>query len=96
MIAKVEKEQTCKIDLDALAQIRSQLPAIAEEIIDNCNDRECYTHVDYEPIPSREGVIEIIDRLKEILFPGYFTRGKLDPINLRYSMGQSTAHVFDL
>jgi serine O-acetyltransferase len=96
MAAKVKKEQACKIDLDALAQIRSQLPAIAEEIIDNCNDRECYTHVDYEPIPSRESVIEIIDRLREILFPGYFTRGKLDPVNLRYSMGQSTAHVFDL
>jgi serine O-acetyltransferase len=96
MVATVKKEQTCKIDLSSLAQIRSQLPAIAEEIIENCNDRECYTHVDYEPIPSRESVIEIIDRLREILFPGYFTRGKLDPVNLRYSMGESTALIFDL
>jgi serine O-acetyltransferase len=96
MVATVKKEQTCKIDLNSLAQIRSQLPAIAEEIIENCNDRECYTHVDYEPIPSRESVIEIIDRLREILFPGYFTRGKLDPVNLRYSMGESTALIFDL
>jgi serine O-acetyltransferase len=96
MVDTVKKEQTCKIDLNSLAQIRSQLPAIAEEIIENCNDRECYTHVDYEPIPSRESVIEIIDRLREILFPGYFTRGKLDPVNLRYSMGESTTLVFDL
>jgi len=96
MVAKVEKAQSCKIDLNSLAQIRSQLPAIAEEIIENCNDRECYTHVDYEPIPSRESVIQIIGRLREILFPGYFARGKLDPVNLRYSMGESTAAVFDL
>lgn len=96
MVATVKKEQTCKIDLNSLAQIRSQLPAIAEEIIENCSDRECYTHVDYEPIPSRESVIQIIDRLREILFPGYFTRGKLDPVNLRYSMGESTALIFDL
>jgi serine O-acetyltransferase len=96
MVEKLKDEESCKIDLNSLAQIRSQLPGIVEEIIESCNDRECYTHVDYEPIPSREGVIEIIDRLKEILFPGYFTRGKLDPVNLRYSMGESTATLFDM
>lgn len=96
MVEQIKKEETCKIDLNALAQLRSQLPGIAEEIIDSCNDRECYTHVDYDPIPSREGVIEIIDKLKEILFPGYFTRGKLDPVNLRYSMGASAATLFDM
>ena len=96
MVEKIQDDELCKIDLNSLAQIRSQLPGIAEQIIESCNDRECYTHVDYEPIPSREGVIEIINRLKEILFPGYFTRGKLDPINLRYSMGESAAALFDM
>jgi serine O-acetyltransferase len=96
MVEKVKEEESCKIDLNSLARIRSQLPGIAEEIIASCNDRECYTHVDYEPIPSRESVIEIINRLKEILFPGYFTRGKLDPVNLRYSLGESTATLFDM
>jgi serine O-acetyltransferase len=96
MDEQVKNEETCKIDLNTLAQYRNQLRGIAEEIIDSCNDRECYTHVDYDPIPSREGVIEIIDKLKEILFPGYFTRGKLDPVNLRYSMGESAATLFDM
>ena len=96
MVDKAEKEQSCKIDLNSLAQFRSQLPEIAEEIIESCNDRECYIHVDYEPMPSRESVIEIIERLREILFPGYFTRGKLDPVNLRYSIGTSTATLFDM
>jgi serine O-acetyltransferase len=96
MAERYKNEDACKIDLNSLAQIRNQLPRIAEEIIDSCNDRECYTHVDYEPIPSRESVIEIIDRLKEILFPGYFARGKLDPVNLRYSMGESAAMLFDM
>jgi len=96
MVEKVKDEENCKIDLNSLARIRSQLPGIAEKIIESCNDRECYTHVDYEPIPSRKSVIEIIDRLKEILFPGYFSRGKLDPVNLRYSMGESAAALFDM
>ena len=96
MVEKGERSDSCKIDAHNLSELRSQLPRIAEKIIDSCNDGECYTHVDYEPIPSRECVIEIIDRLREILFPGYFTRGKLDPVNLKYSMGKSATTLFDM
>lgn len=96
MVDQTQKQDSCKIDAHSLSQIRNQLPDIAEEIIADCSDRECYTHVDYEPIPSKECVVEIIDSVREILFPGYFTRGKLDPVNLRYSMGQSTATLFDM
>jgi serine O-acetyltransferase len=91
-----KKQDTCKIDAHSLSRIRNQLPRIADEIIESCNDRECYTHIDYEPIPSKECVIDIIDRLREILFPGYFTRGKIDPVNLKYSLGTSAATLFDL
>jgi len=96
MVTSADKGDACKIDVHNLSQIRNQLPGIAEKIIASCNDQECYTHVDYEPIPSRECVIEIIDRLRELLFPGYFTRGKLDPVNLKYSLGQSATVVFDM
>ena len=96
MAVRQVKEDSCKIDAEALSRLRTRLPDLAEQIISTCNDRECYTHVDYEPIPSKESVIEIIDRLREILFPGYFTRGKLDPTNLRYSMGQSVVALFAL
>jgi serine O-acetyltransferase len=92
----INKQNSCKIDASALSQIRNKLPRIAEDIIDHCQGDECYTHIDYEPIPSKECVVEIIDRLREILFPGYFTREKIDPANLRYSMGQSVTSLFDL
>jgi len=86
----------CKIEAETLSQIRGQLPQVAENIIESCSDKECYTHIDYEPIPSEGYVIEIINKLKEILFPGFFTREKLDPINLRYNMGQTVSSLFDL
>ena len=96
MVDILKKVDSCEIDTRNLSEIRSRLPQIVENIIDSCNDQECYTHVDYEPIPSRECVIDIIDRLREILFPGYFARGKLDPVNLRYSIGKSAATLFDM
>ena len=84
-----------KVSIETLTHFRSQLPGVVEKIIDNCTDGQCYTHVDYEPIPSRQCVVESIDLLREIMFPGYFCHGKLDPMNLRYSMGQTVAALFD-
>jgi serine O-acetyltransferase len=93
---KHKKEDTCKIDFQELSSIKARLPEIAEDIIESCSDQECYTHIDYEPIPSKESVIEILNRLREILFPGYFSRGKIDPVNLKYAVGQSAAALFDM
>jgi serine O-acetyltransferase len=90
------QETTCKIEVGTLSGYRHKLPELAEKIIDHCADQKCYTHIDFEPIPSKESVIEIIDRLKEILFPGYFNREKIDPANLKYNLGQSVSILFDL
>ena len=89
-------EETCKIEVETSSRLRERLPAIAEKIIDSCEDEQCYTHVDFEPIPSKESVIEIIDKLKEVLFPGYFNREKIDPVNLKYYLGQTVSILFDM
>jgi serine O-acetyltransferase len=91
-----KKHDTCKLDVRDLSSIKARLPKIAEDIIESCSDQECYTHIDYEPIPSKESVINILNRLREILFPGYFSRSKIDPVNLKYALGQSAASLFDM
>jgi serine O-acetyltransferase len=90
------QEITCKTDADVVSRFREKLPAVAERIIASCEDRECYTHIDYEPITSRDSVIEIIERCREMLFPGYFSKERLDPVNIRYYLGQSAAVLFDI
>ncbi|QTA90224.1 serine O-acetyltransferase EpsC [Desulfonema magnum] len=89
---------TCRIDAESFSHYREKLPGVVESILESCDDVECHTHthIDYEPIPSRESVINIINKLREILFPGYFNNEKLDPVNLRYSMGQSVSVLFDM
>lgn len=88
--------EDCRIDVNAAAEYRGKLPDVTKRIIDNCHDAECYLHVDYEPIPSKDSVIDIIARFRELLFPGYFTKEKIDPVNLTYYMGQSVAKLYDL
>lgn len=86
---------SCKIDAAAINSCREQLPEVADKIIANCDDSACYTHINYEPLPSKASVIEIIERFRQVLFPGYFNRERLDPVNMRYAMGQASAELFD-
>jgi serine O-acetyltransferase len=91
-----EKDNACKLDVEVLGGYRDRLPKIAQKIIENCGDEECYNHVDFEPIPSRSAVVKIINKFLEIVFPGYFSHEKLDPVNLRFNMGQCVTQFFSM
>lgn len=95
-IEESTQQSVCRTDAESYATYRSRLSGIANRIIDTCQDTECFTHIDYEPIPSEGYVDEIIQKLREILFPGYFTRGKIDPVNLKYAMGQVVSDLYDI
>jgi serine O-acetyltransferase len=86
----------CKTDVAAVKRMKARLPEITERIIAQCQSDECYTHIDYEPIPDEAFVTDIIEKFREILFPGYFSRGKLDPANMKYSLGQSVSVLYDM
>jgi serine O-acetyltransferase len=96
MKSKKSDLESCRIDADTRIQFREKLPLVAEKIIKNIHDPECFTHVNYEPIHSSRPVAQIIDKLREILFPGYFSSEKLDPANMQYNIGQAVSSLFDL
>jgi serine O-acetyltransferase len=89
-------QATCKTEVESFSQYREKLSGILENIIETSNDSQCFTHIDYEPIPYEGYVIDIINLLREVLFPGYFAREKIDPINLKYKIGQSVSVLFDM
>ena len=64
---KEHREATCKMDVAMDSRLRDRLPSVAEKIIENCTDTGCFTHVDFEPIPSKQSVIEIIEKLREVI-----------------------------
>ncbi len=88
-------DDVCRSEAECHEQARSKLPDIAERIIDHCHSSPCYTHIDSEPIPSEGFVSGIIDMFRELLFPGYFSREKLDAVNMRYHLGQTVSKLFD-
>lgn len=87
--------QVCKAGFESRTRFRSQLPSVVDRIVESCYDEKCFEHVDAELIPSRESVIGILTRLREIFFPGYFNQESIDRINLRYQMGRSVDLLFE-
>jgi serine O-acetyltransferase len=85
----------CTIDLVTCQQMKAKVPEIAEKIIEHCHGNECYTHIDYEPIPSEGFVVDLIDIFRELIFPGYFSKDPLDPANMKYSLGQKVSVLYD-
>jgi len=88
--------RVCKTGYETRVRFREQLPKVVKNMVESCYDEKCFEHIDAELIPSRESVIEIITRLRESLFPGYFTKRKVDESNLRYHMGQSVDFLFEI
>jgi serine O-acetyltransferase len=86
--------EACRARIETHAGYREQLPKIVENVLGSCDDEACFEHIDAELIPSREAVIDIVMRLREVLFPGYFDAATIDRANLRYHMGQSLDFLF--
>jgi serine O-acetyltransferase len=89
-------DKTCKTDSISYTKYRTRLHGIVDSVIAECNDDNCNAHVDYEQLPSRASVIDVLHKLREVLFPGYFTNDKLDPVNLKYHIGQLISELFDM
>jgi serine O-acetyltransferase len=75
-------------------QFREEIPDIVDELVSTCNREDCFDHVGPEPISSKEAIIEIIDKVRPILFPGYFNCIQLDAVNLSYFLGQEITALF--
>ncbi|MBA4394517.1 MAG: serine acetyltransferase [Desulfobacca sp.] len=75
---------------------REELPAIVAELVESCQDPGAFHHLNLVGLPSREVVIEILERSKRVLFPGYFSPQELDRITLTYQMGVEISALFEI
>jgi len=84
----------CEVEIEFIEGYRSQLPPIIDEIIKNCREDQTLTHFDTAMIPSKESVIEILEDLRDILFPGYFRKQEIDVYSLSFHIGNGVNRVF--
>lgn len=89
------KREQCKMNKKETKQFREEIPRIVDELVMSCASGDCFDHVDIEPLPSKEAIIEIIHLSCRILYPGYFSRTRIDTVNLLYYYGQEVTQLFE-
>jgi serine O-acetyltransferase len=89
------KLEACKTGEAATEGFREKIPGIVENLVQSCNTEECFDHVDLDPLPSKEAIIEITHTACRILYPGYFSRARIDTVNLIYYFGQELTEFFE-
>jgi len=86
----------CKNEIETERHFREEIPGIVESLAVSCSDGVCFDHVGPEPIPSKEAVMDIVERVRRLLYPGYFIKGRLEKFNLAYYFGQEATALFEL
>lgn len=68
-------------------KIHAQISTLIASIIASSKEYPDTIHLDAEPLPSRDAIIEIIHLLRELLFPGYFGKQNLTSASAEYHIG---------
>jgi serine O-acetyltransferase len=92
---RLKNSDKCRKEIKLAKSYRGEVPGIVDELVSSCSRGGCFDHVSAEPIPHREAIIDILNRLALILYPGYFVRTRLDSINLEYYLGQQIVGLYE-
>jgi len=71
------------------------LPDITEQIVASYTEGGTTHHLDHCPLPRYSVVIEVLEDLKEILYPGYRNRDCLRSSNVAYHVGTIVDRLYD-
>ncbi len=76
------------------AKRRETLAGTVDRIIDSYNRYGGINHIKGPNLPSRGEIVETLESLITIIFPGFFNRGGIDKDNVRYWVGTQCAEIY--
>lgn len=88
--------EKCKVEVTSAEDSRREIPRIVDELVLSCEREDCFDHVSLEQLPSKDALIDILERARRILYPGYFFNSRVDKMNLGYYFGQEATAFFEL
>src|SRR5271165_5939919 len=76
-------------------RLKEGLPQITEALVATYTDCKHINHLGHKALPSREGIIDILADLMDILYPGYVRRQNLHIGNVEYHVGDLVDGLHD-
>jgi len=74
-------------------RLKCELPEIVDSLVANIHQTPKINHLDKHDLPSREAILQIVDDLHSLLFPGYI-RQDLCGANLKFFVGDRLDRLF--
>lgn len=75
--------------------IKDKLPALTNRLVETYQQIDSINHLGHCPLPNYETIVEVIEDLKEILYPGYRRREYLHSGNVAYYVGGLLDKIHD-
>lgn len=85
----------CEHEVYSSSCLHNKIPPVVKTLVAAWQTEDCFDHVGPVPIPSHNAIIDIIYQVRQILFPGYFTKTKLHGSNLEYYLGKETTELYE-
>ncbi len=97
-IDEILKHSVCaKTHETALENIyTAKLPALTRKIVKTLDEKSSLDHVGFPMVPSDESLVEIVELMRAILFPGYFGEQELDESGIEYYLGVKIATLYKI
>lgn len=91
----INQAELCENRKKRNRELRDEIPSIVDSLVSSCNSGHCFDHVDLEPFPSKDQIVEITQMACRMLFPGYFSGTRIDKVNLVYYYGQEATSLYE-
>jgi serine O-acetyltransferase len=76
-------------------RLKEALPEVTEALVATYTECSRTSHLGHRPLPSREVIVEVLDDLMDILYPGYWRRQNLHIGNVEYHVGDVIDRLHD-
>jgi serine O-acetyltransferase len=75
--------------------VEAGLPKLVDEVMENYQTIGGMDHLEGRDLPSKKVVIEILEDLFAVLFPGYLGKGDITKTNIKYFLGVTLTSIYD-
>ncbi len=69
-------------------QLNERLPLIVDSLVQDIANEPALQHLDRVLLPNRDAIVQAIDTLRQLIFPGYFGKQTLNRTNVRFRLGE--------
>jgi serine O-acetyltransferase len=76
---------------------REELPKIIKEVTDTYTEKDlCLQHLGETPLPSEDAIVDVLAKLRTVLFPGFFGKEYVSRTGVNYYIGELLYEVYEL